>query len=231
MGTNMNIRPGEGPPGAATVRARQAVPATTDSARSTADLVKGIAEDASTLVRQQLLLARQELTEGATTAAKAGAVLGAAGVVGLFGLGFLLTTIAWALVDAGLARWAGFGIVALVLLIVAGVLALIGQRRMKQAKLSPDRAQAEFKLATGDLVEGAKTGADNVRAEAIATAEAVKVGAVTLPDRARTAASDAAHDAREATGGVGAAAGRFIQRLRAGVTDRTSGGGGTPPRP
>jgi hypothetical protein len=227
----MNIRPGDGPPGAATVRAPASRPLTADSSRSTADLVKGIADDASTLVRQQLLLARQELTEGATTAAKAGAVLGAAGVVGLYAVGFLLTTIAWALVDAGLPRWAGFGIVTLVLLIVAGVLGLIGQRRMAKAKLTPDQAQAEFRLATGDLVEGAKTGADNVRAEAVATADAVKVGAVTLPDRARTAASDAAHDAREATGGMGAAAGRFIQRLRARVTERTSGNGGTTPRP
>ena len=227
----MNTRPGDAPPGAVAPRAPDTRPATSDGPRSTADLVKGIAEDASTLVRQQLLLARQELTEGATTAAKAGAALGAAAVVGLFAVGFLLTTIAWALVDAGLARWAGFGIVTLVLLIVAGVLGLVGQRRMAKAKLSPDRAQAEFKLATGDLVEGAKTGADNVRAEAIATAEAVKVGAVTLPDRARTAATGAANDAREATGGMGAAAERFIQRLRARVTDRMSRDGGTPPSP
>jgi Putative Actinobacterial Holin-X, holin superfamily III len=194
-------------------------PAAIDGPRSTADLVRGIADDASTLVRQQLLLAKQELTEGATVAAKASAVLAAAGVVALFAVGFLLTTLAWGLVDAGLPRWVGFGIVALLLLITAAVLGVIGQRRLAAAKLSPDRAQSEFKQATNELVEGARTGAENVRAEAVATAEAVKVGAVTLPDRARGRAKEtaggAAGSAREAADGVSGAAGRFIRRLRA----------------
>jgi hypothetical protein len=213
--TKMNAQLGDGAPGSAVQPVPDRPPTTVDSRRSTADLVRGIAEDASTLVRQQLLLARQELTEGATVAAKGGAVLAAAGVVGLFAFGFVLTTLAWGIVDLGLPRWAGFGIVALFLLIVAAVLGLIGQRRFKQAKLSPDRAQAEFKQATSELVEGARTGADNVRAEAVATAEAVKVGAVTLPDRARTAATGPAGAARGAAGGVGAAAGGIVRRVRA----------------
>lgn len=201
MRTKTNAQLGGGAPGSQAPPVPDQ-PSTTDGRRSTADLVRGIAEDASTLVRQELLLARQELTEGATTAAKAGAVLAAAGVIGLFALGFVLTTLAWGIVDLGLPRWAGFGIVALLLLIVTAVLGLIGQRRFAKAKLRPDRARAEFKLATSELVEGARIGADNVRAEAVATAEAVKVGAVTLPDRARTAA----------------AAGRIVRRVRARLT-------------
>jgi Putative Actinobacterial Holin-X, holin superfamily III len=213
--TKMNAQLGDGAPGSAAQPVPDRSATVVDSRRSTADLVKGIAEDASTLVRQQLLLARQELTEGATAAGKAGAVLAAAGVVGLFALGFLLTTLAWGIVDLGLPRWAGFGIVALVLVIVAAVLGVIGQRRFAEAKLAPDRAQAELKQATSELVEGARTGADNVRAEAVATAEAVKVGAVTLPDRARTAATGAADGARGAAGGAGAVAGRIARRVRA----------------
>lgn len=193
-----------------------------DGSRSTADLVRGIAEDASTLVRQELLLAKQELTEGASVAAKAGAMLAAAGVVGLFALGFLLTTLAWGIVDLGLPRWAGFGIVALLLLIIAGVLGLLGKRRMAAAKLAPDRAQAELKQATQELVDGAKVGADNVRADAVATAESAKVGAVALQDRAAGRAREAVHDtaggARElrvtAAGLVRRLGGRFFGRRR-----------------
>ena len=38
---------------------------------STAALLKGLADDASTLVRQEILLARQELQEGLATSAQA----------------------------------------------------------------------------------------------------------------------------------------------------------------
>ena len=42
-----------------------------DEEPSTADLVRGIADDATTLVKQEILLARQELTEGLAKVAKA----------------------------------------------------------------------------------------------------------------------------------------------------------------
>jgi hypothetical protein len=225
LGMKANARPGDGAAGVIPpVAPRQ--PVTSDGPRSTADLVKGIAEDASNLVRQQFLLARQEMTEGAVVAGKAGAVLAAAGVVALYALGFLLTTIAWAIVDLGWPRWAGFGIVTLVLLIVAAVLGVVGRNRLAKARLSPDRAQAELRHATSDLVEGARTGADNVRAEAVATAEAVKVGAVTLPERARSAATGAAGGARGAAGDAATATGGLLRRLRSRFAGRD---GGAPP--
>jgi hypothetical protein len=153
-------------------------------------------------------------------------VLAAAGVVALYALGFLLTTLAWGLADAGLPRWVGFGIVALLLLIVAGILGLVGRRRLAAAKLSPERAQTELKLVTGDLVEGARTGADNVRAEAASTAEAVKAGTTALPDRAKAAATDVTGGARaavgDAVGGAGASGG-LVGRLRARLAGRDGG--------
>ena len=75
---------------------------------STGELLKGLADDATTMVRQQILLARQELQEGLTASAKASALLVAAGVLALYAFGFLLYTIGEAI---GGPRWLGFAIV------------------------------------------------------------------------------------------------------------------------
>src|SRR5919202_2016552 len=95
---------------------------------TTAELIKGIAEDAQTLVRQELLLARQQVQEGAAAYAKAAALLAPAGVLALYMLGFLLFTIAVAI---GGPDWLGFAIVTVVLLVVVAVLGLLGRNRLK----------------------------------------------------------------------------------------------------
>ena len=82
-------------------------------------------------MRQEILLARQELQEGLTASAKASALLVAAGVLGLYAFGFLLYTIGEAI---GGPRWLGFAIVTVVLLIV--VLALVGKNRLAASKVA-----------------------------------------------------------------------------------------------
>ena len=165
---------------------------------STGDLVRGIAEDAQNLVKQEVLLARQEITEGLVKAGKASALLIAGGVVGLYALGFVLTTLAWALEALGLPKWISFGLVALVLLIVTGVLALLGQKRLKASKVKPERAQAEFKETTSDLAAEAKVAAEGVKAELSATAQATKAEAQTAPDKAKAVAETVVEEVREA---------------------------------
>ena len=59
--------------------------ASPDEQPSTGELLKGLADDTTTLIRQEILLARQELQEGLTASAKASAMLVAAGVLGLIG--------------------------------------------------------------------------------------------------------------------------------------------------
>jgi Putative Actinobacterial Holin-X, holin superfamily III len=117
---------------------------------TTAELLKGLADDATTLFRQEVLLARQELQEGLQATAKAGALLAVAGVLGLYGFGFLLYTIGEAI---GGPRWLGFAIVTAVLLVVAAVLGLIGRRRLAASKVSPERARAELKETAAELKE------------------------------------------------------------------------------
>jgi uncharacterized membrane protein YqjE len=124
--------------------------ATQDTEPSTGELLKGLADDATTLFRQELLLARQELQEGMTASAKAGALLAVAGVLGLYALGFLLYTIGVAI---GGPEWLGFAIVTLVLLIVVAVLGLIGRRRLAASKVAPERAKAQLQATATELKE------------------------------------------------------------------------------
>jgi uncharacterized membrane protein YqjE len=117
---------------------------------STGELLKGLADDATTLVRQEILLARQELQEGLTATAKASALLVAAGVLGLYAFGFLLYTIGEAI---GGPRWLGFAIVTVVLLIVVAVLGLIGKKRLAASKVAPEKAKAELQATANELKE------------------------------------------------------------------------------
>jgi uncharacterized membrane protein YqjE len=124
--------------------------ATQDTETTTGELLKGLADDATTLFRQELLLARQELQEGMTATAKASVLLAVAGVLGLYALGFLLYTIGVAI---GGPEWLGFAIVTLVLLIVVAVLGLVGRRRLAASKVAPERAKAQLQATATELKE------------------------------------------------------------------------------
>lgn len=136
------------PPGDGSIRA--APPRIGQDRQSTVELLRGLADDATTLFRQEVLLAKQEMTEGITSGAKASALLVAAAVLGLFAFGFLLATIASAI---GGPDWIGLLIVGGGLLIIAGLLALIGRYRLTKTKVSPDKAREELKETAKGLKE------------------------------------------------------------------------------
>jgi hypothetical protein len=124
--------------------------ATQDTEPTTGELLKGLADDATKLLRQEILLARQELQEGLTASAKGGALLAVAGVLGLYALGFLLYTIGVAI---GGPEWLGFAIVTVVLLIVVAVLGLVGRRQLAASKVAPERARAQLQATATELKE------------------------------------------------------------------------------
>jgi Putative Actinobacterial Holin-X, holin superfamily III len=122
----------------------------TPSEPTTGALLKGIADDATTLIRQEILLAKQEMQEGLTATARASALLAGAGVLALYAFGFLLYTIGVAI---GGPEWLGFAIVTAVLLVVVGILALVGRQRMAAAKVAPERARAQLQATATELKE------------------------------------------------------------------------------
>jgi hypothetical protein len=106
------------------------------------------AEHAGALARLELELAGVELKQKAG-ALGIGVVLGiGAALVALFGLGFLLATVAAALATF-LATWLALLLVGLTLLALAGLLAVLALGRFKRGSPPvPRQALAEAKLTT-----------------------------------------------------------------------------------
>lgn len=98
---------------------------------STADAVKQVAEDASALVKAEIALAKAEIMEGVRAKALGAGMFAVAGVLAaVAGLGLLLT-IGFVLAEvAALPGWASALIVTVALLLVAGVLVLVGKRKL-----------------------------------------------------------------------------------------------------
>ena len=110
---------------------------------STTRLVGRMAGDVGLLIRKEVELARQEITEGISAKLQGAAAFGAAAALGLFVLGFLLAAAAAAL-DLVLPLWAALLIVAGVVLVAAVAAAMIGRSRMRQP-VAPEQAKRTIK--------------------------------------------------------------------------------------
>ena len=105
---------------------------------SIGELINRISENISALVKSEIELLRAKALRTARTAGVGAALLTAASIAALFGLGFLLGAIVDAIALA-LPVWAAKIIVAVVLFAVAVAVALPGKRRLEAAKAdAPD---------------------------------------------------------------------------------------------
>ena len=100
--------------------------------RSVGELMKQLAQETSTLVRQEIRLARAEMTEKGKKAGVGIGMFGAAGVAALLALGALTAFFILAL-DGLMPNWLAALIVALAYGAIAGVLALLGRERVEEA--------------------------------------------------------------------------------------------------
>jgi MFS family permease len=100
--------------------------------RPIGELFKQLSEETSTLIRQELELARAELKEKGREAGKGAGFLGGAGLLGLLAAG-ALTACLILLLDKAVAAWVAALIVAVVYCAIAGVLALRGKERVQAA--------------------------------------------------------------------------------------------------
>ncbi len=106
---------------------------------SLGDLVTDVAEDVSILVRQEIALAKAEMRQEATKAAKAGAAFGTAALAGLLALPFLTLAGMLALALVMPLVWAAL-IVAGVWVLVAGMAAWWGGRTARSVRPVPEHA-------------------------------------------------------------------------------------------
>lgn len=150
--------PGGPPPAAA---GPPPVPASTAPPRTDAgptpdasigELIGNISQDFSTLVRQEMELAKAEISQTVSKAGKGAGMFGGAGLAGYFTLLFLSLALWWALgalIGDGDAQpalgWSAL-IVAVIWGIVAAVLAVTGRKEMKEAEGLPQTTQTVKKI-------------------------------------------------------------------------------------
>jgi hypothetical protein len=123
--------------------------------KSLGEIVGDVSQKASLLVREEIELAKTEITMKATRIGKGVAAFGAAGFVALLGLIFFFEFLGFGIADwAGLKVWVGFGIVTLILFVIAAAAGIIGARFVKRGSPpTPDMAIAEAKKTRETLEE------------------------------------------------------------------------------
>lgn len=117
----------------------------TEPARSLGTIVKDLTADLTTLFRSEIALLKLEFKD---TVAKLGggvALFAVAVFLGLFGLAFLFVTIVLGLVALGVAAWLSTLIVTVVLLVAAGVLALMGKKKFSAVQFVPNTSIENIK--------------------------------------------------------------------------------------
>ena len=106
--------------------------------QSVGELLGRVTSDLSTLMRQEVELAKVELKEEAAKAGKAGGMLAGAGAVGYLVLVFLALTLMFALDSFMPIGWAAL-ITTAVLGLIAGVLFVLGRKKLQQVNPKPEQ--------------------------------------------------------------------------------------------
>ena len=107
---------------------------------SLGELLGEVSRDLSTLIRQEMELAKAEIRQSATRAGKGAGLLGGAGYAGLMAVFFLSIALWWALGYLVGNAWSGV-IVAIIWAIVALVLYLVGRKQLAQIKGAPQTVE------------------------------------------------------------------------------------------
>ena len=105
---------------------------------SLGELIGDVTKDLSTLMRQELELAKAELKQEAAKSGKAAGALGAAGLAGYMVLLFLSFAVWWGLANVMDEGWAAL-IVAVLWAIAGAVLYSVGRQRLRQVRPTPER--------------------------------------------------------------------------------------------
>jgi uncharacterized membrane protein YqjE len=125
--------------------------------KSLGDVVGDVSTKASLLVREEIELAKTEISEKVSRLAKGGAVAAAAGVFAVFALIYLFEGLAWFfndLLNVQNAYWAGFLIVFGILIVLAGVAGWIGIRWIKKGSPpTPALAIEEAKRTRAEILD------------------------------------------------------------------------------
>jgi uncharacterized membrane protein YqjE len=131
------------------------VPPKSTAEKSLGEIVTEVSEKASLLVRQEIDLAKAEVTEKLSKLATGAAVGAAAGVFLIFGITMFFHGLAWFLDDIFNQEdniWFGFAIVTALLFVLAALAGLFAMRLIKKGSPpTPDLAIEEAKRTRAEL--------------------------------------------------------------------------------
>ena len=117
---------------------------------SVGELIGEVTRDLSTLMRQELELAKAEVKAEAAKAGKGAGLLGGAGFAGYMVLLFLSCALWWGLANVMDAGWAAL-IVAVVWGVIGAVLFAMGRKQLKQVNPKPERTVETLQQVPGAL--------------------------------------------------------------------------------
>jgi uncharacterized membrane protein YqjE len=126
--------------------------------KSLGDAVTDVSTKASLLIREEIELAKTEISEKVTALAKGSGVAMAAGVFAVFALIYFFEALAWFFNDlletVNTSPWIGFLIVFGILIVLAGISAMIGIRWIKRGSPpTPAMAIEEAKRTRAEILE------------------------------------------------------------------------------
>jgi uncharacterized membrane protein len=105
--------------------------------------VTEVSERMAVLVREEIELAKVEMTQKVSSIARGAAAVAIGAVLGVFALVFVLLTVAWGLNSALTSIWLGFLIVMALLVVLTVVAFLFAWRKLKVGAPTPKLAIEE----------------------------------------------------------------------------------------
>jgi len=119
--------------------------ATSSEQRSIGQIMGDVSKDVTTLMRQEVALAKAELKQSSTKAGKGVGLFAGAAVAGLLFLVFLSVSAWWGLGLQMGNEWSGL-VVAIIWAVIATALALVGKKELENIKGLPETADTVGKI-------------------------------------------------------------------------------------
>ena len=113
-----------------------------------------VTEGLSVLVREEIELAKAEMTVKVSSIARGAAAVAVGAVFGVFAIVFVLLTLAWGLNSLLGSLWLGFLIVMVILLLLTGGAFLFAWRKLKVGAPKPEMAIAEARKIRATVKPG-----------------------------------------------------------------------------
>jgi hypothetical protein len=113
--------------------------------RSLGQLFGDLSRQLSTLIRQEIVLARTEMTSKATAVSRDAATIGLGGAMLYAAFLTLLGAIVFLLVDIGLTPWVAALAVAVIVGVIGGIMIMAGRQSLAHQDLAPTRTVETLK--------------------------------------------------------------------------------------